>query len=426
MSSRTRPTLCALLLLAPLFGPRAQAQVDRTTDWWQWGGPHRTFVVDDPGLADSWEERGPIELFRRELRGGHATVSTGDGRVFVLHGRRGGESLLAMTFGGVVLWEKSFDVSYRAGNSSHDGPHAAPLVLDDKVVTVSIDATLRAWKPDDGELLWERDLKAEHGLTLPQAGYAASPLVVGDAMLLPGLGGPGPGLQRTYADDLGIFKLALADGQLLWRKERFSSSHASPILLPVEPPQAVFHGMEELVSVSPETGDVLWRWRLRDGAADNVSFMPVWDAESRSLLLSHAYDRDGAQAVRLAEGAGSAERAWANPRLKVQHGNGLLWNGIFLASDGDSPGFLTALDASTGEMLWKERMPKATFLAVESRMVLMLDAEGVLYLAKPSRDGSGIVSKLEVLGDLSWTAPTLVGRTLFLRDPDTLVAFRLP
>ncbi len=35
--------------------------------------------------------------------------------------------------------------------------------------------------------------------------------------------------------------------------------------------------------------------RLRDGAADNVPFTPLWDAERQQLLLFHGYDEQGAR-----------------------------------------------------------------------------------------------------------------------------------
>jgi len=99
---------------------------------------------------------------------------------------------------------------------------------------------------------------------------------------------------------------------------------------------------------------------------------------------------------------------------------------MFLASDGGEPGFLVALDATTGDLLWKERVPKATFLRVGERFVLILDADGTLHLAQPTREGSGVVSNVAVLDELSWTAPTLVGRILYVRGPKALVALRLP
>ncbi len=422
----SRCALSPFLLVA--IATAQEPEIDFERDWWQWGGPTRNFVARAAELQPSWQGAAkPVELFRRALLGGHSSIGFVSGRVFVVHGKAKTERVLALTELGETLWEREYRVGYGSSVDDYDGPHSAPLVLEASVITVAIDSTVRAWNLEDGSLLWMRDLRRDHGVTLPQAGYAASPLLIGDSILLPGLGGDGPGLSRTEAPGLGVLRLDTRTGQTIWGKQAFPSSHASPILVPLEDRQiAVFHGLEDLVAVDPQTGEESWRFEVRSGASDNVSFTPLWDSDSSILFLSHAYDQRGAQAIRIDPQGGPPERVWSSSRLKVEHGNAVLWNGMWIASDGGEPGFLVALDSTRGELLWKERAPKATFLRVGEQMVLWLDADGALHLAKPTRDGSGIISRLDVLDELSWTVPTLVGRTLLLRGPTTLVALRLP
>ena len=435
MKLRTFALALALLIPAgnlPLLSEAGQAAAgDSSADryeWRQWGGPSRDFALQAPALRPDWNgDQQPTELFRRTLLGGHSAIGVADDRIFVIDGRNKRERVLALTLTGKKIWEQAYRVDYSSSNDSFDGPHSAPLIVDDRVVTVAIDATVRAWNVENGELLWLRDLRRDHGVTLPQAGYAASPLLIDGSILLPGLGGDGPGLRRTEAPGLGILSLDVVTGKTRWRKESFPSSHASPVLVQVGDSElAVFHGMENLVAIRPQTGERVWSFELRNGAADNVSFTPLWNAAQRTLLLSHAYDSQGAQAIGLDELGRQPNRIWSNSRLKVEHGNGVLWQGMLLASDGSEPGFLVALDARSGELLWKERLPKATLLVVENQRVLILDADGTLHLANPTRTGSGIVSRLDVLSELSWTAPTLVGRLLLLRGPGELVGLRLP
>ncbi len=433
-SSPSRPLIarCLGLLAAALLLPLASGAndgdtIDLQSDWWQWGGPSRDFVVRAPELASSWSRAAPRETFRRELQGGHSTVGLAAGVVVVHHGSRGTERVTASSLSGDTLWEQQYAVAYRPGMPAYDGPHAAPLFFEDLVITVAIDASIRAWQRSDGTLRWQRDLRSELGVTLPQAGYAASPLLIDDALLLPGLGRATTGLQREAAPGMGVFKLDARTGETVWRRESFPSSHASPIAFSIDGREiAVFHGMEELIAMTPERGELLWRFGLRRGAADNVSFTPQWDPSSRSLLLSHAYDDRGAQRIVLDERGDSPHRAWSNSRLKTEHGNAVLWNDMLIGSDGGEPGFLVALDSTSGELLWKKRLPKANLLVVEEQMVLILDADGTLHLARPTKRGPVITSQIDVLDELSWSAPTLVGRTLYLRDPSTLVALRLP
>lgn len=423
MLVRLQQLLCLFVALAA-----GQTPVDSVRDWWQWGGPQRNFSAEAPVLDSSWDVgQGPLEVFRHELSGGHSAVTVAAGRIFVAHGRERVERVSALSESGQVLWEREHRVGYASGNASWDGPHAAPVVVGQTVTTVAIDATVRCWAVEDGRLLWQRDLGADHGVEVPQSGYAASPLVINGALLLPGLGKRAGGLSRTDAPGLGVLKLDLGTGKTIWQKESFPSSHASPVGLRIDGRElAVFHGMEKLVALDPVSGERLWSFDVRSGAADNVSFTPLWHAPTRTLYLSHAYDRLGAQALRLDARGSAPERLWNNTRLKVEHGNGALWDGMLLASHGGSPGFLVALDAATGELLWKRRFPKSTLLTVREQGVLILDEEGTVHLARPSRTGPDVAAKLDVLEELSWTVPTLVGRTLYLRSTDELVALRLP
>lgn len=65
--------------------PRAAlAQQDATVDWLQWGGPRRNFTSDATGLADSWPDSGPRELWRRDRSFAKASFLRADGKLIVL------------------------------------------------------------------------------------------------------------------------------------------------------------------------------------------------------------------------------------------------------------------------------------------------------------------------------------------------------
>ena len=57
--------------------------------------------------------------------------------------------------------------------------------------------------------------------------------------------------------------------------------------------------------------------------------------------------------------------------------------------------------------------------------LIRADEEGTLALATATPEGLEVHSKVKVLERLSWTAPTLVGTTLYLRDHHTIKALDL-
>jgi outer membrane protein assembly factor BamB len=55
----------------------------------------------------------------------------------------------------------------------------------------------------------------------------------------------------------------------------------------------------------------------------------------------------------------------------------------------------------------------------------VLDEDGQLGLATVSPEGLKVLAKAQVLENLAWTPPTLVGSKLYVRDRKTIAAYEL-
>jgi hypothetical protein len=74
---------------------------------------------------------------------------------------------------------------------------------------------------------------------------------------------------------------------------------------------------------------------------------------------------------------------------------------------------------------WQDRgFARATLLWADGKVIL-LDEDGVLGLATPGPTGLQVHGKASVLTNKAWTAPTLVGTRLFVRDRASVKAFDL-
>ena len=67
---------------------------------------------------------------------------------------------------------------------------------------------------------------------------------------------------------------------------------------------------------------------------------------------------------------------------------------------------------------------RASLIAAGDRLVI-LDEDGHLALARPTAEGLTILGKTQVFSTRAWTAPTLVGTRLYLRDQKEIVALSL-
>ena len=113
-------------------------------------------------------------------------------------------------------------------------------------------------------------------------------------------------------------------------------------------------------------------------------------------------------------------------RLRVHHTTAIRIGDHVYASSGDfGPAFFSAVNIKTGDVAFQDRsFPKANFLHADGKLII-LDEDGNLALATVSPAGLKVISKANLMKNLAWTAPTLVGTKLYLRDRRTIAAFDL-
>ena len=77
------------------------------------------------------------------------------------------------------------------------------------------------------------------------------------------------------------------------------------------------------------------------------------------------------------------------------------------------------------KVLWQNReFSRSTFLHADNKLIV-LDEDGNLGIAAPTREGLNVKAKAAVLSNKAWTAPTLAGTRLYVRDRAKMMAFEL-
>jgi hypothetical protein len=205
-----------------------------------------------------------------------------------------------------------------------------------------------------------------------------------------------------------------------------------------------------LVGVDPGNGDLFWSYRVESAQGTNVS-TPVW-GPGNLLFMSAAYGV-GSRALRLTRapisaagphprgspsgdfapagglrtpGQTSVEVVWVSPRVRLHFANAIRIGDVVYGSSGDfGPAFFTALDANSGKIIWQDRrLARASFIYADGRFI-MIDEDGKLVLATPSITGLTIHSEVDLLQSNAWTVPTLIGKTLYVRDRKNILALDL-
>ncbi len=403
------------------------------TGWPQWGGPTRDFKADSRGLAASWPASGPKELWSRPLGEGYSGIAVENGVLYTQYRPvKGFLSTMVSRFtgsqpevvtaidaaSGKTLWEHVYEAPILSGMDTGygPGPNATPLVAGDLVFAVGSTGKLHALEKKTGRVVWKKDLWGEMGGQVHGRGYAPSPLAYGENVILP-VGGAGQALVAFRQKD----------GQVAWKNHTFDIAPASPVLIDVDGQEqlVLFHG-DGVAGVDPNGGPLYWKHPHRTQYNLNIS-TPVW-GDGNVLFVSSAYD-GGSRALRLRRTGSlttAVEELWFSSKMRLHFGDAIRLGGVVYGSSGDfGPAFFVAMDVATGKVLWQDRqLGRATQVAADGKLVL-LDEQGVLAIATPGTDGLKVLAKAQVLNGRSWTAPSLVGTQLFLRDRTTIKAVDL-
>jgi outer membrane protein assembly factor BamB len=395
-------------------------------EWTQWGGPRRDFMIASAGLAEQWPASGPKRLWQRKLGDGHSSLLFEDGRLYTMYRPAGmlsairwsqEESIAALDGAtGRTIWE------YKYGSATGDlnlsegaGPHSTPLIIGNRLFAASSRTELVALDKQTGKLLWKHDLVGEYGAAQDDRGYSPSPIAYRDTVIVPAGGKAG-----------SVMAFNQATGALAWRGGTFPVGPGSPILINVDgQDQLVVTGANEMAGVSPADGAVLWTHPHKTDWGLNIS-TPVWLDDNR-LFVSAAYN-NGARLLKLAQSAGrtSVKELWFQNRMRVHIGTVIPFGGFAIGSSGDfGPCPTVAIDLASGKILWQNRdFARSTFLHADKKLVI-LDEDGNIGLARPTTSGLNVLAKAPLLTNRAWTAPTLVGTRLYVRDRKNLVALEL-
>lgn len=408
----TRRSLLSLCPVLSVFGQQKPS-------WTQWGGPNRNFAVPAAGIKDKWPSSGPKVLWKRPLGEGFSAISVEPPLLFTMYGRPGEEVVLAAESAtGKTKWEHATPVTFRSAYAEMGiGPFSAPLVLHDRLLTAGVTGRLQCLDKLTGKPIWTQQLWLDHKGTRLDYGYASSPIAFRDSVIVPA-GGKGKALMAFQ----------LSDGKLTWSRNDYPNAYSSPILINLD-------GLEQLVmlmdgalfAINPHNGDLQWQVPFKADYGIAVA-TPVWSPEDRLLFISAEYGA-GAKVIQLQRDGlrTTAKELWSSNRLRLHHGNAIRIGETYYFTSGGkgSQAILSAVDARSGKILWQERsIEKATFVQAGSKLIV-LDQDGNLMLSDPSPHGFKVLAKAELLTNLSWTPPSLVGTLLFARDRRSMVAVDL-
>lgn len=385
----------------------------QTTAWNQWGGPNRDFHV----IADihAWPASGPKRIWSRKIGDGYSAIVSDGSKLYTMYREAEQEVVLAASAAtGETIWEYRYNAPLFAGFEPEQGagPRATPLLDGDLLFTAGATGLIQCLRRDSGTVAWSIDLQKAFGAKIRARGYSVSPLSWKDTVIIMA-GGSGA----------GIVSLCKKDGSVVWKARDEETAYASPFVIQVEGKPVLLAMMaRELLGLDPDTGALRWSHPHSNSELVNAS-TPV-AGEDGIVILSSAYD-GGCRALQLK--ADGVKELWSHRLLRIHHSNGVRIGDTVYGSSGDfGPSPLTAVDAKTGKVLWRDRNFGKSSMLVANGKLLLLDEDGALLLAAPGAEAPQLLAKTQLMQGLSWTVPSLSDGTLYVRNRSEMAAYSLP
>jgi outer membrane protein assembly factor BamB len=391
----------------PVALPPAPAEAETGPIWPGFRGPHRDDVIPGVRIKTDWTASPPVALWRRPVGPGWSSFAVRGGLIYTQE-QRGPDEVVACykLTSGEPVWAHR-DTSRFWESNGGAGPRATPTLSNGRVYTFGATGILNVLNARDGAVVWSHNAASDTGMKSPQWGFASSPLVVGDVLIV-GVAGQLAAYDR-------------ATGARRWVGPAHGVSYSSPHLLTIDGVQQVLLLSEAgATSVALADGTLLWEhpW------PGYPIVQPALTADG-DILISVS-DSSGTRRLAVARGPGgwTVEERWTSNGLKPYFNDFVVHDGYAFGFDGS---ILACIDLKDGKRKWKGgRYGNGQLVLLPDQdLLLVLSEEGELALVRAIPDQFTELARFPALEGKTWNHPVLAGDVLLVRNGQEMAAFRL-
>jgi outer membrane protein assembly factor BamB len=393
-----------------------------SADWSQWRGPNRDGTSTETGLLKQWPAGGPTLLWKSaDLGGGYSSISASGNKLFTMGEKDGSSYVIALGTDGKLLWQTKVGKAGAPGWGGFSGPRCTPTVASGLVVGVDQWGDLICVDAETGSEKWRKNYEQDFGAKRPEWGFAESPLVDENRVLIT------PGGQQG-----AMVALNLQTGETLWRTTGFNdeAQYSSAVVALIGGVrQYVQLTMENLVGVSAKDGRILWQAKRKGSTA----VIPTPLVDGNRIYVTSGYGT-GCNLFKVTESGGSfsVEQEYSNKVMANHHG-GVVKVGANVYGFSDSKGW-TCQDFQTGNVVWadKEKLKKGSVVYADGMLYCREEADksktakGTVALLQATPSGfteAGRFDPPDRSENNTWSHPVVAGGKLYLRDQDVLLCY---
>jgi outer membrane protein assembly factor BamB len=398
-----------VILEDPAVAPDEPATAER--DWPGFRGRDRDAVVRGVRIATDWSASPPVQLWRRPIGPGWSSFAV-HGDFLYTQEQRGDDEIVAAyrVSTGAPVWKHRDAARFWESNGGA-GPRSTPTYSGGRLYAFGATGILNVLDAADGRVVWSRNVGADSDTKIPDWGFASSPLLVGDLVIV-----AAAGKLVAYESATGVPRWIGPDG---------GTGYSSPHLLTIQGvPQLLLLDARGATSVALADGARLWEVTVTSGAMSAPIIQPALTPDGDVLVGDG--QAGGTSRIAVSQGAEGwtvAER-WKSTALKPFFNDFVVHKGHAFGFDGS---ILACIDLADGKRKWKGGRygNGQLILLADQDLLLVVSEEGELALVAAASDKFTQLARIPAIEGKTWNHPVLAGDILLVRNGEQMAAFRL-
>jgi len=378
-------------------------------EWPGFRGPDRDSSVHGVRIDTDWSHTPPVQLWRRAIGPGWSSFAVRGDLIYTQEQRGDDEMVSAYKLStGEPVWRHRDAVRFWESNGGA-GPRATPTLDNGRVYAFGATGILNALEATSGKLLWSRNVAVETKTEVPGWGFASSPLVIDDVVIV--------------AADATLLGYDVATGRPRWVGPTHRGSYSSPHRTTIDGiPQVLLLGGSGVTSLAPANGTLLW-----EHAWQGVAIVqPALTSDGVVINTIGGTGGNGTRRLTVAHSPSgwNVEERWTSNGLKPYYNDFVVHDGYAFGFDGN---ILACIDMETGKRMWKGgRYGNGQLLLLADQdLLLVLSEEGDLALVSATPGEFKEVARIPVVEGKTWNHPVLIRDILLVRNGEEMAAFKL-
>jgi|GEM_PF-336188 len=401
-----------ILIITGLFiiGCNTKKEI-KHADWTKFRGSKANSITEETGWNPKALKK-PKILWTVKINRGYSSPVIKDKKLYVIGNDANKDTVYCLNIeDGGEIWQYTYTYKTKltTGIRQYPGSRATPYIDNNKVYILSCTGDVYCLNADNGEVIWDKNLNTDFSATTPLWGFAGSPVIIDDILIL-------------NSNKYGI-ALNKKTGDLIWKSdENETGGYSTPVIYNNNGKKsAALFGEKRLYSIDVIDGKLNWEYPIKVDSDESNGIDPaIYD---NKFFISYGYSNkanEGKTTILLELKDNKPVVIYENNSIHSKATNPVLIDNYIYCGKcekGDDF-YLACIDISTGKELWSNKIGYTHGSIIYSDgKIIALSLRGDLYIIEASPDEYKEIIKYRSRkqGDY-WANPVLSNGKLFLRD----------